>query len=125
MLTLSFLAPSQPPQTITAYAYSATAIVISYYPPPSTDQNGIITSFKITIEGTPFDTEVDVINVAVSTPVYPLVTSGNYLITQLRAYNTYSIKLTAVNSVGESGSSESISVTTLQSGTLEFSTFSP
>ena len=123
--TNQLVAPSQPPQNVTGYAQNSTAILLFYFPPPSTDQNGIIASFIITIEGTPFDTQVDVINITVATPVYPLVTGDNYIFTQLHAYNTYSIKLTAVNSVGESTNSDSINITTLQSGTIfKFNTFS-
>ena len=113
----TFLVPSQPPQNVTAHAQSSTAIVVFYYPPPSADQNGIITSFRISIEGTPFDTEVSVTSLTVATPVYPLETGASHLITQLHAYNTYSIEITAVNSVGESGLSDTVSITTLQSGT--------
>ena len=115
-LTILFIVPSQPPQNVTAYAQSSTAIVVFYYPPPSADQNGIITSFRISIKGTPFDTDVDVTSLTVATPVYPLETGASHLITQLHAYNTYSIEITAVNSVGESGLSDTVSITTLQSG---------
>ena len=101
---------------MTAYAYSATAIQISWYPPPSISQNGIITSYRITIQGSPFDTDMNVLNVSVTTPVYPLLTGDSYLITHLHPYNEYTISVTAVNSAGESGSSEVVSNTTLQSG---------
>ena len=100
---------------MTAYAYSATAIQISWYPPPSISQNGIITSYRITIQGSPFDTDVNVLNVSVTTPVYPLLTGDSYLITHLHPYNEYTISVTAVNSVGESASSDPININTLQS----------
>ena len=116
ILIMAFLtAPEQSPQNVTAYAYSSTAIQISWYPPPSTSQNGIITSYRITIQGSSFDTDVIVISVSVTTPVYPLVTGDSYLITHLHPYNEYTISVTAVNSVGESGSSDPINTTTLQS----------
>ena len=100
---------------MTAYAYNATAIQISWYPPPSFSQNGIITSYRITIQGSPFDTDVNVFSVSVTTPVYPLLTGDSYLITHLHPYNEYTISVTAVNSAGESGSSDPIDTTTLQS----------
>ena len=100
---------------MTAYAYSATAIQISWHPPPSISQNGIITSYRITIQGSPFDTDVNVLSVSVTTAVYPLLTGDSYLITHLHPYNVYTISVTAVNSAGESGSSDPINTTTLQS----------
>ena len=115
ILTVFYLAPEQSPQNVTAYAYSATAIHISWYPPPSISQNGIITSYRITIQGSPFDTDVNVISVSVTITVYPLLTGDSYLITHLHPYNEYTISVTAVNSVGESGSSYAINTTTLQS----------
>ena len=101
---------------MSAYAYNATAIQISWYPPPSISQNGIITSYRITIQGFPFDTDVNVLNVSVTTPIYPLLTGDSYLITHLHPYNEYTISVTAVNSVGESASSNNTKLTTLQSG---------
>ena len=103
------------PQNVTAYAYNATAIQISWYPPPSNSHSGIITSYRITIQGSPFDTHVNVINISVTTPVYPLLTRVSYLITHLHPYNVYTISVTDVNSVGETNSSDSINTTTLQS----------
>ena len=115
ILTVFYLAPEQSPRNVTAYAYNATAIQISWYPPPSISQNGIITSYRITIQGSPFDTDLNVLSVSVTTPVYPLLTGDSYFITHLHPYNEYTISVTAVNSVGESGSSDAINTTTLQS----------
>ena len=100
---------------MSAHAYTATAMQISWYPPPSFSQNGLITSYRITIQGSPFDTDVNVISVSVTTPVYPLLTGDSYLITHLHPYNEYTISVAAVNSVGESASSDPINTTTLQS----------
>ena len=58
---------------------------------------------------------MNVLNVSVTTPVYPLLTGDSYLITHLHPYNEYTISVTAVNSAGESGSSDPINTTTLQS----------
>ena len=118
---LFLTAPEQSPQNVTAYAYSATAIQISWYPPPSFSQNGIITSYRITIQGSPFDTDVNVLSVSVTIPVYPLLTGDSYLITHLHPYNEYTISVTAVNSAGESNNSEIITANTLQSGQFIFS----
>ena len=62
---------------------------------------------------------MNVLNVSVTTPVYPLLTGDSYLITHLHPYNEYTISVTAVNSAGESGSSEVVSNTTLQSGEFD------
>ncbi|KAI6654378.1 hypothetical protein LOD99_775 [Oopsacas minuta] len=112
-------APSQPPQNITAYSNSATSITVAYYPPPYFYQNGIITRYLITIQGTPFDSELKEISVPVNLPVYPLSEEGRYIFTQLHAYNTYSIRVTAVNSVGAGPTSSPITATTLQSAPTE------
>ena len=58
---------------------------------------------------------MNVISVSVTTPVYPLLTGDSYLITHLHPYNEYTISVTAVNSAGESASSDPININTLQS----------
>ncbi|KAI6654369.1 Phosphatidylinositol phosphatase [Oopsacas minuta] len=112
-------APSQPPQNITTYSNNATAITVVYYPPPSFYQNGIITRYLITIQGTPFDSELKEISVPVNLPVYPLLEEGRHIFTQLHAYNTYSIRVTAVNSVGAGPTSPTFNISTLQSAPTE------
>lgn len=45
----SCLAPSSPPQSVTLSTVSSTSIGISWSPPPSGSQNGIITEYRISI----------------------------------------------------------------------------
>ena len=108
------LAPEESPQNVISYAYNATSIQVAWYPPPSISQNGILTSYKITIKGSPFDTNVNVFNIPVTAPVYPLTTEDSYLITHLHPYNEYTISVAAVNSAGESAGSFPINRRTFQ-----------
>ncbi|KAI6655601.1 hypothetical protein LOD99_2099 [Oopsacas minuta] len=98
-----------------SYSNNATAIIVIYYPPPSFYQNGIITRYVITIQGTPFNSELKEISIPVTTPVYPLLEEEGHIFTQLHAYNTYYIRVTAVNSIGAGPTSPTFNISTLQS----------
>ena len=62
----------------------------------------MITSYNISYTGEIFDTDTQFVTVPNTDPIYPAVAQVSFDLTRLQEYNNYTIKISAVNSVGMS-----------------------
>ena len=88
-----------------------------WYPPVATERNGIITSYDFTYIGSPIDTNTTVISVsAISDQEATIALSVN----DIEEFNSYTIRINAVNSVGMGTQSDAIVIQTPSDGEFEF-----
>ena len=86
-----------------------------WYPPVATERNGIITSYDFTYIGSPIDTNTTVISVsAISDQEANIVLNVN----DIEEFNSYTIRIIAVNSVGMGTQSDAIVIQTPSDGEL-------
>ena len=86
-----------------------------WYPPVATERNGIITSYDFTYIGSPIDTNTTVISVsAISDQEATIALSVN----DIEEFNSYTIRINAVNSVGMGTQSDAIVIQTPSDGEL-------
>ena len=110
-----FVAPVAPPQNANATSYTPTSITVCFEFPAGSTQNGLITSFNITLVGSPFNKNSQTVSVPIKSTNYPLTGSKCGDITNLQEYNEYNITAIAlINSAGCGPSSPSIQVRSLQ-----------
>ena len=113
MLSL-LLAPVAAPQNVTATSNTPTSIFVCFDFPDGISQNGQITSFNVTLVGTPFDTESQSFGISITSTKYPMTGSVCGDVTNLEEYNNYTLSLVLINSGGMSPSSASVHVVTLR-----------
>ena len=111
-----YLAPTAAVQNVIGVASTSVSINICFDPPTNSDQNGIITSFNVTYFGSPFQTDSVTVTVPVVPTDYPLNRTVCRNLTSLQQNNDYNITVIAINSVGPGPISQSIVVTTNESG---------
>ena len=116
MLVFTSLAPLVAPVNLNATSTTANSIIVCFEFPEGSSQNGQITSFNVTLVGTPFDTESRNVNIAITSTEYPLTGSVCGDVTGLQEYNNYTITLVLINSIGPSPSSSDVQVRTLEAG---------
>ena len=92
--------PSSAPQNLSVVTFTTTNISISWSPPVSTEQNGLITSYSIQVYGYPFPAVNNYINAPYVTMNYPATELVTYTLTGLEEFNNYTISVAAVNSNG-------------------------
>ena len=114
-----YLVPVAPPNNVNATSYTPTSITVCFEFPEGSTQNGLITSFNVTLVGSPFDTESQTISIDVTTSNYPLIGSICSDVTNLQEYNYYLIRVMMINSVGPGPSSPSIGVRSMQAVSTE------
>ena len=113
-LRISFPAPSGAPTNI-SISVSGRTLYAVWYPPVATERNGIITSYDFTYIGSPIDTNTTVISVsAISDQEANIVLSVN----DIEEFNSYTIRIIAVNSVGVGTQSDAIVIQTPSDGEL-------
>ena len=91
----SFTAPSSTPTNLQTSVLSANIISVTWDPPLSIDQNGIITHYTLTYKGIERDTTSRDI-ILYSNQSY----FTNYILTALDEYTYYDIDVTASTSAG-------------------------
>lgn len=97
-------APSSPPQNVSSTAADSTSVQLTWIPPESSGQNGIIQHYLISV------TETE------TTRQFQLTSSStSATVTSLHPYYTYTFSIAAVT-VGQGPHSEEISVQTLEDG---------
>ena len=116
MLVFTSLAPLVAPVNLNATSTTATSIIVCFEFPEGSSQNGQITSFNVTLVGTPFDTESQTVNIAITSAEYPLNGSVCGDVTGLQEYNNYTITVLLINSIGPSPYSMSVEIRTQQAG---------
>ena len=99
---------------------NSTAIQACFYPPPPVNQNGLITSFNVFYIGDPFQNQTQTVNVPVSPVVYPLSTMLCVNLTNLEEFNSYTITVKAVNSIGDGPESDGVIQITNEAGEYNF-----
>ena len=100
-----------------ATSYTPTSITICFEFPEGSTQNGLITSFNVTLVGLTFDTESQTVDVPISNAEYPSTGSICDDVTNLQEYNNYTItSVVLVNSAGSGPSSPPVQVQTLETG---------
>ena len=110
------IAPVAAPQNVNATSYTHTTINVCFEFPEGSTQNGLITSFNVSLVGSPFDTESQTISIPTTSTNYPLTGSLCSEITGLQEYNNYTITLLLINQIGAGPSSASIDVQALAAG---------
>ena len=110
-IMIFFSAPSAPPEGLVAASVSSTSFVISWSPPPISQQNGIIREYTVNI--TELQTGTSIILNSTSTSVSVL---------SLHPYYTYECAVSAYT-VGSGPYSEVFTITTSENGTLDFFCF--
>ena len=108
-----FLAPNGPPLDINIEPFNSTAITISWYPLNELNQNGLITSYNISVSRTGL---ITFLTYNVPTEIYPAVIQYTLIVSRLQIFTEYSVTITAVNSVGSGNVSLPFTTTTLSAG---------
>ncbi|XP_060844411.1 neogenin isoform X2 [Rhopalosiphum padi] len=104
-------APSQPPQNIVVEAISSTEINIRWEHPPKSNQNGVITGYKIRYKKPDRKSSGDTITTAGD--------NLEYQISGLDKSSTYQVRLWTLNTVGSSPPSEWFTVLTFDKNLRE------
>ena len=117
MLIVCSLAPVAAPQNVNATSNTATTITVCFEFPEGSTQNGQLTSFDVTLVGTPFDTDSQTVSFNITSTEYPLTGSLCGDVTNLEEYNDYNItSVILINTAGSGPSSPSVLAQTLQAG---------
>ena len=115
------LVPDDTPQNVNASSYTPTSITVCFEYPEGSTQNGLITSFNVTLIGSPFDKESQTVSIPVTSTNYPLTGSMCGDVTNLQEYNSYNITaVVLINDAGSGPSYQFIQVRTLQAGKFQF-----
>ena len=101
-----FPAPNAAPEALVAVNVSSTSIVLSWSPPPTSQQNGIIREYTVNI------TEVETASLTVLSS-----TTTSLLVPSLHPYYTYECAVSAYT-VDNGPYSEVLTVTTSEDGTF-------
>ena len=104
-----FIAPSGPPQNVSGIAVSSTKIQLSWEPPLSHHQNGMIQSYTVTV----FE-----VNTNTTHEVHQDIYHSSITLTGLHPYYEYKLSVAAYT-VGL-GPSSFVYVTTLQDGKYSY-----
>ena len=102
----SYLGPSAPPEDIQFLVTGSTTSTITWSPPPTDDQNGVVIYYSIIIEDLQFSAMNEVIN----------STNTTYYLTGLNEFNEYSYQIAAATIEGLGTYSQAINFTTHQDG---------
>ena len=105
LLNISFSAPSAPPEDLIAANVSSTSFVLSWTPPPISQQSGIIREYTVNV------TEVETASLTVLTS-----TTTSLLVSSLHPYYTYECAVSAYT-IEHGPYSEVLTVTTSEDGT--------
>ena len=102
MLIVCSLAPVDAPQNVTATSNTATSITVCFEFPEGSTQNGQLTSFNVTLVGTPFDTDSQTVSIDITSTEYPLTGSLCDDVNNLEEFNNYNItSLILINSASD------------------------
>ena len=113
-------APVAAPQNVNATSYTPTTINVCFEFPEGSTQNGLITSFNVTLVGSPFDTDSQTISIPVTSTNYPLAGSMCGDVMNLEEYNDYNItSVILINAAGSGPSNQSVQTQTLQAGKIQ------
>ena len=111
------LVPTGSPSNIITSSVDTTSFTLTWDPPTDTEQNGVITSYEISITGTPFDPPQSTYIVDAPTPlIYPATASVSTTLTELEENNDYTVTIAAINSEGRGPVSTSSSTSLLEAG---------
>ena len=105
MFAFHFVAPSGPPQTITAQASSARKLYIAWDPPAAAEQNGIIISYTVNITGVETGEQLQL-----------TAQSQSVNVTGLTPYTTYFCIVAASTAIGPGPFSTQIIIQTPEAG---------
>ena len=108
---IAFSAPNAPPEELVAATVSSTSFVLSWSPPPTSQQNGIIREYTVNISE---------LQTGISVVLNSTITSVSVL--SLHPYYTYECVVSAYT-VGSGPYSEVFTITTSEDGMLHFLLF--
>ena len=108
------LVPSATPSNLKVQILSSSILIATWYEPPFSEQNGVLTKYRLTWNGLERDGEVRVVNIPVNSS-----SNTSYALTDLDAHTSYEVNVSSFTSVG-SGPISSHTVTTLQDSELCF-----
>ena len=104
----TFLAPSAPPENVTAYNLSSTSVMVTWFPVPDDMLNGILQSYRVVYREA-FSVNSAQLEIEVAN------TSLSVIITSLKKFTVYSVWVKAVT-VAEGPSSAVVNVSTDEDG---------
>ena len=108
------LVPSAIPTDLSVQILSSSILAATWYEPPFSEQNGILTKYRITWRGLERDTEERLEDIPVNS-----TSNTSYVLTDLDAYTSYEVNVSSYTSVG-AGPISSTSVTTLQDSEFNY-----
>ena len=112
-----YLVPSAPPSHLNTQVLSSTILLVTWYEPTFSEQNGILTKYRVTWRGLERDTEERLEDISVNS-----TSNTSYVLTDLDAYTSYEVNVSSFTSVG-AGPTSSTTVTTLQDSELNLIVF--
>lgn len=109
-----FLVPTAAPTEVILSVINATAINISWSPPPIANQSPPILSYQILVTATPFSSMI-VMNITTNVS-NPDTATRIYILTSLEEYNNYTIQIAAGNENGTGVFSSAMTIRTFEAG---------
>ena len=106
--------PSATPTRLKTTALSPYIVLATWYEPPFSEQNGVLTKYRLTWNGLERDRKVRVVDIPVNSS-----SNTSYALTDLDAHTSYEVNVSSFTSVG-SGPISSHTVTTLQDSEYNF-----
>ena len=117
-----YLAPNDTPQNVATEALGPTSIRVTFNPPLEIDQNGPITSYRISYTGVEFDTTTQFETINIAGRTYPAIAQESIDLIGLQEYNNYTIRISAINGIGSSDFTAGVIQITNEGGLLYFDT---
>ena len=108
------IVPSAVPTNFKTVALSPYIVLATWYEPPFSEQNGILTKYELTWNGLERDREVRIVDIPVNSS-----SNTSYALDDLDAYTSYEVNVSSFTSVG-AGPISSVRVTTLQDSEYNF-----
>ena len=103
-----FIVPSAAPTNFKVEVLSSLILSTSWYEPPFSEQNGVLTKYRVTWKGLERDRVVRSLDIPVNSS-----SNTSYALTGLDAHTSYVVNVSSFTSVG-SGPISSRTVTTLE-----------
>ena len=103
LILLSYIAPVEAPQNVTAVLISPTSILFTCYPPSPSLQNGLIRNYKLEYYSEWNFETIETVTIFVdTTESYPTMLHQQIELSLLQPYTMYTFSVIAINDAGQS-----------------------